>query len=66
MTIARRIILLAATVPLVLIALGLFNHFELASIESKSRFVQENQVPGLSALGNISRTFDGQYRLAAL
>src|SRR5262245_34456044 len=58
MTIARRILILAGAVPLVLIALGLLNHFELARIESRTRFVVDNQVPSLSALGNISRTFE--------
>jgi HAMP domain-containing protein len=58
MTIARRILLLAASAPLVLIALGVLNHTELSRIESRSRFVVETQVPSLSALGNISRTFE--------
>ena len=39
MTIARRILLLAGAVPLVLVALGVLNHLELARIESRSRFV---------------------------
>jgi signal transduction histidine kinase/DNA-binding response OmpR family regulator/HPt (histidine-containing phosphotransfer) domain-containing protein/HAMP domain-containing protein len=58
MTIARRILLLAVTAPLVLIALGVFNHLEVARIESRSRFVVESQVPSLSLLGNISRAFE--------
>src|SRR6185503_16640014 len=58
MTIARRIVLLAAAAPLVLVALGAFTHLELARIERRSRFVVETQVPSLSALENISRTFE--------
>ena len=57
MTIARRILLLAGTAPLVLIVLGGLTHLELARIESRSRFVAETQVPSLSALGNVSGTF---------
>src|SRR5688500_7781499 len=58
MTIARRILLLAAATPLVLVALGVFTQVERAAIESRSRFVVETQVPSLSALGHVSRTFE--------
>src|SRR5262245_58368249 len=58
MTIARRIVLLAGAVPLVLSALGVLTHVELARIESRSRFVVQMQVASLSALGNVSRTFE--------
>src|SRR5262245_28461304 len=58
MTIARRILLLAAATPLVLLALGALNQFELGNVEERSRFVAEKQVPSLSTLGNISRTFE--------
>src|SRR5262245_28486920 len=58
MTIARRILLLAAATPLVLVALGVFNQVELARIEGRSRFVAQKQVPSLSALGNISLAFE--------
>jgi signal transduction histidine kinase/CheY-like chemotaxis protein/HAMP domain-containing protein len=58
MTIARRILILAGSVPLVLIALAVFNHFELQSIESRSRFVAQVQVPSLTALGHVSRAFE--------
>ncbi|HEY7409226.1 MAG TPA: response regulator, partial [Vicinamibacteria bacterium] len=58
MTIARRILLLAAVSPLVLISLGVFSHLELKRIESRSRFVAENQVPSLSTLGHVSRVFE--------
>jgi len=63
MTIARRILLLAAATPLVLVALGVFNQIELASIESRSRFVAQMQIPSLSAVGYISITFE-QMRVA--
>src|SRR5262249_48954695 len=58
MTIARRILLLAAATPLVLIALGALNQIELGGIESRSRFVSQKQVPSMSVLGNVSRTFE--------
>ena len=58
MTIARRILLLVGLAPLILAALGLLTHVELATIESRSRFVAETQVPSLSSLGNISRAFE--------
>src|SRR5262245_27098125 len=58
MTIARSIVLLAAATPLVLIALGVLNQTELAGIEERSRFVAQRQVPSLSGLGNVSRTFE--------
>jgi PAS domain S-box-containing protein len=57
MTIARRILLLAAVTPLVLIAIGVLNQMEMGRIEGRSRFVTEKQVPSVSALGNISLTF---------
>ena len=57
MTIARRILLLVGLAPLILAALGLLIHAELARIESRSRFVAETQVPSLSSLGNISQAF---------
>ncbi len=58
MTIARRILLLAGMPALILIALGALNQIELGDVESRSRFVAQMQVPSLSALGNISRTFE--------
>src|SRR5262249_7601748 len=58
MTMARRILLLAAATPLVLVALGVLNQIELSSIETRSRFVAQKQVPSLSTLGNVSRTFE--------
>jgi signal transduction histidine kinase/CheY-like chemotaxis protein/CHASE3 domain sensor protein len=58
MTIARRILLLVGLAPLILLALGLLSRSELARIESGSRFVADKQVPSLSSLGGISRTFE--------
>jgi PAS domain S-box-containing protein len=57
-TIAKRIVLLAAAAPLVLIALGVLNQTELRGIETRSRFVIEKQVGSLSVLGNVSRRFE--------
>ena len=58
MTIARRILFLAALTPLVLVALGALNQFELVRVDEHSRFVVEKQVPSISSLGNVSRTFE--------
>jgi len=58
MTIARRILLLAAVPPLVLIALGILNQIEMARVEKSARFMAQTQVPSLSLLGNISLTFE--------
>ncbi|HET9314357.1 MAG TPA: response regulator, partial [Vicinamibacteria bacterium] len=58
MTIARRLLLLAGVVPLVLVALGVLSHLELNRIESRSRFVSQLQVPSISMLGNLARNFE--------
>ncbi len=58
MTVARRLLLLAGVVPLVLVALGVLNHLELGRIESRSRFVSQIQVPSISALGHVARNFE--------
>src|SRR5262249_35644323 len=58
MTIARRILLLAAATPLVLVALGVFNQVEIEPLVKQSEFVAEKQVPSLSALGNIALVFE--------
>jgi signal transduction histidine kinase/CheY-like chemotaxis protein len=57
MTIARRLLALV-TVPLAaLVALGVFTAFQLATIESRSRFVAESRIAALATLGNLSRAF---------
>src|SRR5690349_261308 len=56
MTIAKRLILLLAVPLLALAGLGVFSRLQLSSIEARSRFVAELQIPSLAALGNISRT----------
>ena len=56
MTIARRLILLLAVPFLALLAVGVFNRFQLAEIETQSRFVAEMQIPSLAALGNLAST----------
>ena len=59
MTIARRLTLLL-TVPLVvLVGLGFYVVTQLEKIETKSRFVAEDQIESLVALGNISRSVSG-------
>ena len=55
MTIAKRLILLLAVPLLALTGLGVFTRWQLTTIETRSRFVAELQVPSLATLGNISR-----------
>ncbi len=57
MTIAKRLVLLLAVPLLALVGLGVFTRLQLTTIETRSRFVADQQVPSLAALGNISRTF---------
>ena len=57
MTIAKRLILLLAVPLLALVGLGAFTRWQLASVETSSRFVAEVQIPSLATLGNISRDF---------
>ena len=57
MTIAKRLVLLLAVPLLALVGLGVFTRLQLTTIETRSRFVADMQVPSLAALGNISRTF---------
>ena len=54
-TIAKRLILLLAVPLLALTGLGVFTRWQLTTIETRSRFVAELQVPSLATLGNISR-----------
>src|SRR5215204_3626144 len=56
MTIAKRLIFLLAVPLLALLGLGVFTRLQLTTIETRSRFVAEVQVPSLATLGNISRT----------
>ena len=57
MTIAKRLVLLLAVPLLALVGLGVFTRLQLTTIETRSRFVADMQVPSLAALGNISRIF---------
>jgi two-component system sensor histidine kinase/response regulator len=57
MTIARRILVLAAVPPLILIGLGVLNQIEMARVERSARFMARTQVPSLSLLGNVSLVF---------
>jgi signal transduction histidine kinase/DNA-binding response OmpR family regulator/HPt (histidine-containing phosphotransfer) domain-containing protein/CHASE3 domain sensor protein len=56
MTIAKRLVLLLAVPLLALVGLGAFTRWQLTTMETRSRFVAELQVPSLAMLGNISRT----------
>jgi signal transduction histidine kinase/CheY-like chemotaxis protein/HAMP domain-containing protein len=55
MTIAKRLILLLTVPLLALTGLGVYTRWQLTTIETRSRFVAELQVPSLAMLGNISR-----------
>lgn len=57
MTIAKRLTFLLAVPLVALVALGIFTRLELSKIEARSRVGAEKQVPGLAALGNISRSY---------
>ena len=57
MTIAKRLIILLAVPLLVLVGLGIFVSVQLTSIESRSRFISQEQIPSLAVMGNISRSF---------
>ena len=57
MTIARRLIILLAVPLLVLLGLGILTRLRLARIEERSRYVAEDQIESLAAIGNISRTY---------
>jgi methyl-accepting chemotaxis protein len=57
MTIAKRLVLLLAVPLLALVGLGVFARLQLTTIETRSRFLADVQVPSLATLGNISRTF---------
>ena len=56
MTIARRLIILAAVPLVVLLGLGFLSWNQLAKVETRTRYAAELQVQSLAALGNISRT----------
>ena len=57
MTIARRLILLLAVPLLILLALGIISLQRLARIEERSRFLADDEIESLAALGNVSQTF---------
>jgi len=59
MTIAKRLSILLAVPLVALLGLGVFIRFQLAEVESRSRFVVEEQIPSLAVLGNLSRTVEG-------
>src|SRR6476646_8807831 len=62
MTIAKRLVLLLAVPLLALAGLGGLTRLQLTTIENRSRFVADLQIPSLATLGNISRTF-GELRV---
>ncbi len=62
MTIARRLVLLLAVPLVVLLGLGVFTSMQLAKIEARSRFVAEDQIGSLAALGHFGRSL-GELRV---
>jgi signal transduction histidine kinase/DNA-binding response OmpR family regulator len=59
MTITKRLVVLLAVPLVALVGLGVFTRWQLTTIETRSRFVAELQIPSLATLGTISRTFAG-------
>ncbi len=57
MTIARRLMVLAAVPLVALLGLGVFIRIHLAGLEGNSRLVARKQIPSLAAIGNITRAF---------
>ena len=57
MTIAKRLFILLAVPLVALVGLGLFTRHQLSTIEGRSQFVSESQIPSLAVLGNLSRSF---------
>ena len=57
MTIAKRLMFLLAVPLVALVGLGTFSRWQLSTIETRSKFVAEVQVPSLAALGNVSRRY---------
>ena len=57
MSIAQRLIALLTVPLLALAALGVFTRQQLDEIEASSRFVTENRIVALAAVGNLSRAF---------
>ncbi len=60
MTIARRLLILLAVPVIALLGLGWFTGVQLAGIESRSRFVAENQIGSLVTLAAIDRSYANQ------
>src|SRR5438128_12692479 len=56
MTIARRLIILVAIPLLILLGQGYFGRSQLSRLGEQTRYLTETQVPGLAAVGRISRT----------
>ena len=57
MTITKRLVVLLAVPLVALVGLGVFTRWQLTTIETRSRFVADLQIPSLATLGNISRAF---------
>src|SRR4051812_34388582 len=56
MTIAKRLVFLLAVPLVALVGLGVFTRLQLTTIETRSRFAADLQIPSLATLGHISRT----------
>jgi PAS domain S-box-containing protein len=63
MTIGKRLLVLVAVPLVALLVFGIFARMRLAEIEERSRFVAENQLGSVAALGSISAAF-GELRVS--
>ena len=57
MTIGKRLIVLLAVPLVALLVLGVLSRVRLSEIEERSRFIAENQLEGVAALGGITASF---------
>ncbi len=57
MTIGKRLIVLVAVPLVALLVFGVFARVRLSEIEERSRFVAENQLGSVTALGGIAASF---------
>ncbi len=55
MTIARRLLVLLATPLLILIGIGVITRYQMAEVETQTKFVSESRVMALARLGDIAQ-----------
>lgn len=57
MTIAKRLMFLVGLPLVALLALGVYTRYQYSLVEARSRFLAENRVEALAALGHLTRNF---------